>query len=128
MGDMHRRLGIALSLSALLIGGALTFRLVSARSIPPTLAAVPTTGSDVTIVDSPIASVIAPAATSTSTEPLTTTDLIGRQMLSDYLNLAAAGEATDDSVAALAAKYVDNIGAASPVDVATSADIHVVPD
>ncbi len=41
--------------------------------------------------------------------PLTPTDLVGRQLVIDYLGLAENGQVSDDSLNALADKYVESI-------------------
>ncbi len=49
------------------------------------------------------------SSTQATPEELTGTDLVGRQLISDYLSLANNGQATDDNLSALAEKYVDSI-------------------
>jgi len=46
---------------------------------------------------------------SSSTPPLTTTDLIGHQLILDYVDLATRGQATDENLNKLAENYVDSI-------------------
>mgnify|MGYP000745874519 CR=1 FL=1 len=48
-------------------------------------------------------------AQSTSTEKLSTTDLIGRQLILDYVDLATRGEATDKNLNELAETYAERI-------------------
>lgn len=45
----------------------------------------------------------------TSSEPLTGTDLIGRQLILDYVALARDGQASQENLSALAERYVDSL-------------------
>ena len=106
------RLTIALSMSIALIGGATWFRFGQTTYIP----------SDITSVDKPGAlssgnefledflatnTPIAPATT--PTEPFSKTDLIGRQLFSDYIGLASRNQTTPGEINALAERYAASI-------------------
>jgi len=67
--------------------------------------------------------------TGTSTdENLSGTDMIGRQMIIDYVNLATSGQASDESINALANQYVEKIPNLSSASVASYLDIKTVPN
>ncbi|MHB1330642.1 MAG: hypothetical protein ACYCY6_01605 [Minisyncoccota bacterium] len=57
---------------------------------------------------------------------LTTTDLMSRQLLTDYMNLARTGGATEENIQALASKYVEGVSALSPSPAITIADLNIV--
>ncbi len=122
---MHRHLGLALSFSALLIGGATWFRFASAENFSPTLSVVndaPTSISEVSIVDSPITSGNSASAN------LTTTDLVGRQLVSDYLSLASNGQATDENINSLVGNFATNLSNLNSFKLYSSIDLVIVPD
>jgi len=126
---MHPRLIAALSLSALLIGGATWQRVAreTQDSVAPTLSAV-TTATDAPADDASDTSGVAGTSTATSTEKLTDTNLIARQLFADYLNLSSNGQATDANLNDLASQYADNISSLDKSPKITSNDLHVVPD
>ncbi|MDB5194814.1 MAG: hypothetical protein JWN50_828 [Parcubacteria group bacterium] len=127
MGDMQRRLALALSISALLIGGATWFRVAHAQNPFKTLTVVntpaQTNGNQTTIIDTPVA----PNIATTTTENLTATDLVGRQFMSDYLSLASNGQATDANVNTLVGNYANNVAGLDSFALYTTADIKIVP-
>lgn len=45
----------------------------------------------------------------TNEEPLTTTDLVSRQLLIEYMNLAASGGASEEAINNLASKYAETV-------------------
>jgi hypothetical protein len=59
-------------------------------------------------------------------DSLTTTDLVGRQLISDYLNLAANGQVSEEDILSLADKYADSIADIKAAPKVTSLDISVV--
>lgn len=59
-------------------------------------------------------------------DSLTTTDLVGRQLISDYLNLAANGQVSEEDILSLADKYADSIADIKTAPKVTSLDISVV--
>ncbi|MBX4198844.1 hypothetical protein KW800_01020 [Candidatus Parcubacteria bacterium] len=123
---MRFRILTALSLSGLLILGAGFLRFRSESSTPPVLVAIdiaPSSGSAVSYA----------AASSTDLLPakqedLSTTDLVSRQMLSDYMNLAATGQTTEENINALAARYVESLPTLTQAKVINATDIKIVPD
>jgi len=126
---MHRRLGIALSFSALLIGGAALHRFAYAEKTSPYLAAADSLdagGESTALSDTDL--LPDTAATSTDDEKLTTTDLIGRQLFMDYLDLAQNGQATDANIEKLGDNYAANIVRLDTPGTYTPPTLSVVPD
>lgn len=73
------------------------------------------------------------SATSTSTlagnkEPVGGTDLIARQLMMDYINLASSGQATEANINDLAQKYVTSIPTLLSVSKLSYLDLNIVPD
>lgn len=67
-------------------------------------------------------------ATNPDGTPLTKSDQLGRNMITDYVNLAANGAATEDSVTNLANQYVETVKNLNAPTVITLADIKSVPN
>jgi hypothetical protein len=133
---MRFRLSIALLLSIVLIGSALWFRLAQAEK-PGTLTLVTDTTADnsasaasaVTDLDNTDATDLVPkASTTTPPENLSTTDLISRSLLSDYIDLAANGEDTDDNLNTLANKYADQVPGLTTAKTLKASDIVTLDD
>ena len=68
-----------------------------------------------------------PTSTSTPAD-LTNTDLIGRQLLTDYLNLNSAGQATDANINILADRYIESIPTLISTDKLTYTNLQSVPN
>ena len=113
------RLGVALFVSILLIGGATYTRLKSAPTPSPDLVAV-TPHADTDTAPSEDLAAGSIATGSTTPQNLNSTDLVTRQLFTDYLSLAATGQATDDNVAALGAQYANSV-----VDTASPSSINL---
>lgn len=101
------RIIAALTLSAALISVAAWNRFAD---VSPSLGVL-------SVVNSPTASssdaflneFMATTGTSTPPEDLTGTDLIGRQLIMDYVAMARNGQVTDENLTALAERYVESI-------------------
>lgn len=106
---MRFRILLALSLSIVLIIMASWNRFATAEKANTTLSLVERTPvSDEYYAQ--LSSYLKPNSNNeTSSEPLTTTDLISRQLLSDYTRLASEGRLTETSIIALAEKYAESI-------------------
>jgi hypothetical protein len=110
---MRLRLTLSLSVSIILIGIASWSRFGTANYIQPNTIAIEQFGigekyySDEKFLQD----FLEPKATSTeiSTEPLSNTDMIGRQLILDYIDLATSGNAGINSIDALAERYVESI-------------------
>jgi hypothetical protein len=105
---MQRSLGIALALSALLVGGATWFRYANAQRVPAEISAIDVKGvsdeaTDTISIDSVPLGPTMPA-------PKNGTELISQQIYSDYLNLSLSGQATEENITRLASVYATNIG------------------
>src|SRR5262245_34471639 len=105
------RLIFALILSVALIGGATWFRAAGTHAEKAKLAVVNSQDALEPLSDEEIAAdYMTPRATSsTITTQLSDTDLVGRQLFSDYMGLVADGHATKENLDTLAAKYSENI-------------------
>jgi hypothetical protein len=63
-----------------------------------------------------------------SEEPIGGTDLVARQLMLDYINLANSGQATEANITDLAEKYVDSIPTLISVSKVFYLDLKIVPD
>jgi hypothetical protein len=63
-----------------------------------------------------------------SYEPLSNTDIIGRQMIMDYISLASSGGAGTASIDLLAERYVESIPTLNKAVVLNLSDIRAVPN
>jgi len=126
---MPRRLGIALSFSALLIGSATLHRFAYAQKPAPYLAAATSEAPNIDSEDTSLTdTALLPDATDTPSEQLTTTDLIGRQLFMDYLDLAQNGQATDANIEKLGDNYAANLARIDTPAPYTPVALNVVPD
>jgi hypothetical protein len=66
--------------------------------------------------------------TSLETETLTQTDLIGRQLFTDYMSLSSKGQATPENLNDLASKYVTSIQSIDATTLFTISDLKIVED
>jgi hypothetical protein len=62
---------------------------------------------------------------STSPQDLTSTDLVGRQLIVDYVDLATSGKATPESIRDLANQYVDSVPNLARAKVVGYSDIKI---
>ena len=109
---LRKRTIIAFSLSLFLVGGALWFRFVQ---IPPyhreELISLKSVDTDVFSDEEVfLADLIKASSTpQISAEPLTQTDLVSRQLFSDYIELSSGGNRSLGNIKALASKYAESI-------------------
>ncbi len=107
---MRHRIALALFLSFALIGGATIFRLKADSKITYT---VTTSSADKNanneFKDFQVAYLDSASENTASSTPLTQTDLIARQMFSDFIDLNSRGRATSENLNSLAKSYADNI-------------------
>jgi hypothetical protein len=66
-----------------------------------------------------------PATSTAPVEKLTSTDLIGRQLLSDYVSLATNNQANDSSILALANQYIESIPTLVAADAISYGEIKI---
>lgn len=100
---MHARLALALFVSIALVGGALWTRLSNNATVKYELALVEPGG------DSQFSDYFGSAGDIRAAKTIPKTELLGQQLILEYMALATNGQASDDAVAALAEKYVDSI-------------------
>ncbi|OHA89606.1 MAG: hypothetical protein A3C70_02520 [Candidatus Zambryskibacteria bacterium RIFCSPHIGHO2_02_FULL_43_14] len=108
---MGFRLALAISVSVVLIGVSSWYRFGTTGYVQPNVVAIDQLGTsnddyaeilnDFTIPKTSTSSVIS--------APLTNTDLIGRQLILDYVGLAGSGQATEANIISLANQYAENI-------------------
>lgn len=98
------RVGIALFLSFALMGGATWVRLSNKEAKRPSLLAVDTPE---TLTENEYRDIYWPKEGEGSEESLTTTDLISRQLVSEYITLSGSNALTASSINDLAQKYID---------------------
>lgn len=118
------RVGLAVFVSLALIGGAVWSQLPGAKNSAPTLVAVETK-RDYTDIYWPEKI----EDTTNDEASLTTTDLVSRQLMGDFMNLSINGQATQGSIENLAGRYaelIESLGGASAEEFMLS-DLNVVP-
>lgn len=123
---MRFRLALAFSVSIMLIGLASWSRFSMAEKPVAGLVAINQAGTTLEDSSEMLQDFLGPKASSTSSvseEPLTGTDLVGRQLILDYVSLAASGGVSQTNLAALANKYVENIPALIKSEVISSSDL-----
>lgn len=108
---MQFRLALALSVSVLLIGVASWYRFGTTDYAQPSIAIVDQLGISADDYKDILHDFTSPKTSSTTPpqEPLSNTDLIGRQLIMDYVGLAGSGQATETSIISLANQYAENI-------------------
>lgn len=108
---MRARLILAFSVSIMLIGVATWSRFASADKPPANIVAI--NQAEINLDDSEeVLNDFLTPKTTVSVDPaesLSSTDLIGRQLILDYVGMAASGGAGTESIDALANKYVESI-------------------
>ena len=128
---MRARLILAFSVSIMLIGVATWSRFAFVDKPPANIVAVTDAGSSLDDSQEVLKDFLAvKTATSTlpaaSEKPVTDTDLIGRQLILDYVGLAASGGAGTESIDALANKYIESIPTLNRAPVLSYADLKTV--
>ncbi len=124
---MQRRLGLALSLSLVLIAFATWFRFSHSVRV---------SGENLTVINSKsatdsttIVDALLPATTtraiSSSDEKLTDTDLVVRQLFSDYVSLSANGQATQATLDSLGDKYASSIASLNKAETVFISDLKI---
>lgn len=120
---------LALLASVVLIGGAFWFRFTNTT---PQVAIVAVQNEKLpeSYYQNLLSDFLSPSASSSpqKTEPLTTTDLVGRQLVLDYISLAQNGQSTDENLAALADQYVQSIPAIITSNKLILTDLAIVPN
>ncbi|KKQ83449.1 MAG: hypothetical protein UT07_C0004G0003 [Parcubacteria group bacterium GW2011_GWB1_38_8] len=128
---MRFRLALALLISILLVVTASWSRFGTTNYAPSiaTLEQIQT-DNEYYSDDSFIRDFLKPSTASTTlpAEPLSNTELIGRQLILDYIGLATSGQATEANIDAVANKYLESIPKIIKVQKISRSDIKIVPD
>ncbi len=125
---MHRGIIVAICVSILLIGGASWSRF-SGTETSPGLIAVGGEKDTEKYYQEVLAGYLDTASTtSIESEPLTSTDLVGRQLIMDYLALAQTGEVSQESLDTLMERYVESIPTINSSTKLSLLDLEVVPN
>lgn len=110
---MKPGIAVALFISIILVGGAFWTRIDASRNEAGLIAVNEQRANEDFYKEVFLNPRVDTTPTSTSTqetaEPLTGTDLIGRQLILDYVDLAAMGQASDINVELLAERYAESI-------------------
>jgi|SRR3989344_7507336 len=125
---MRFRLALALLVSVILIGAASWSRFLTADPTQPGIAVVDQFGEQDEYSAVLLQEFLKPKTTSatSSNDTLTNTDLIGRQLIMDYVGLAASGGAGIESINALAERYVESIPTLNNAPKISYLDINIV--
>lgn len=99
---------LALSASLILVGGA-TWTRFSSPATQQNLVVVDQNEKDSASYQEFFANLVTASTTTASEEPMTGTDLVARQLMLDYMDLANTGQATEYNLLTLADRYVDSI-------------------
>lgn len=125
---MKTQVTIAVLLSVVLVGGATWFRFVPVESNSAQLVAVSDNG-EMNELSAQEFFAASPSSKNSTSTTLSKTDLISRQLFSDFMALRDSDQANSQNLAVLADKYAAGI---SSLDVAASeiglVDTHVVTD
>lgn len=122
---MRSRVILALSLSVILIGGAF-FARVQGKNVELGSLSVVNNPSTANSLDSIANNYLETSSSTEGTsqqEDLTGTDLVGRQLISDYLSLANSGQDTDTNLSTLTNKYIESIPTLVTAEQVTYADL-----
>jgi|SRR3989338_1156347 len=125
---MKPGLALSLTISVLLIGVASWYRFGTVKVSQPNLVAVELTEGDYEEIVEDFTGPKEVSPIATSTKPLTSTDLVGRQLISDYVSLAGSGQVTDADILALADRYVEGLPTLSNAPTITYVDLKIVSD
>ncbi|MDO8565059.1 MAG: hypothetical protein Q7R67_00300 [bacterium] len=128
---MRWNLALAFSVSLLLVGYASWSRFTTASTTTPNLIAVESQATNEADYQEILNDFLEPKATSstpvvTQAQPLTKTDMLSRELFSDYIGLAGSGQATEGTITALANKYVENLPKLNSTEVVSFSDLRVV--
>ena len=130
---MRWNLALALSVSILLVGYASWTRFISDDKAAPTLIAIEQKTSDEGEYLDVLSDFLEPKASSTteaivSAKPVSQSEMLSRQLLSDYIGLASSGQATDGTITALADKYVRAVPLLNQHESVSQFDLRIVSD
>jgi hypothetical protein len=121
---MQKRVILSIVLSIVLIGGAVWTRPSNARNTNPELIGVYNEAGEMEIYD--ITDFL--TSNTASTTPLTKTDMVGRQLISDYLNLTTSGKATESNINSLINQHIESISHLNEKIVFDRSDLQTIED
>lgn len=123
------RLVIAFSVSIALVGGATWFRFTRTAEQSPELAALNKLEQDYLLGEVYVNDLLSTGnSANSSTTPTSQTDLISRQLFSDYAGLTSQNKASSKNINSLAEKYAENIIGLQKSSQISKNDIFVVAD
>ncbi|MEK7227528.1 MAG: hypothetical protein AAB641_01390 [Patescibacteria group bacterium] len=99
----------AILLSLTLIGGASWFRFAKAIEYSPDLVTLEPGNQNDLLENTLVEELSSASPPKTSSEPFSETDLVSRQLFSDYVQLTSQGRATPNNLSSLASKYTESI-------------------
>lgn len=125
---MRFRILLSLSLSLVLISGAAWYRLSANTAISKLVSINSESSSALAVNIDDYTGGDEPKDPSAPAETLTKTDLVSRQLISDYINLAASGQATTDNLNSLVSRYVESVPNLAESPTVNVASVKIVPD
>lgn len=123
---MRTRVTLALFISFLLVLGASWQRADKEKSVFKVSAETPEINNNYQVPEPNSVSDLSTEGDTDDSENLTTTDLVGRQLITDYINLATNGQISEENITALADKYADSIADIKTAPKVSALDINVV--
>ncbi|MBI2086791.1 MAG: hypothetical protein HYT69_01305 [Candidatus Zambryskibacteria bacterium] len=123
---MHARINLALFVSIFLIGSALWIRLSDGATVNYELTLVEPSAKEDGLLDyflKPESNAVA-----TAVKSLPKTDLLGQQLILEYVDLATSGQSSEETIATLAEKYIDGIPGLTTAQIINSTDLNIVSD
>ena len=120
---------LAVLASLVLVGGAFWYRFQTPEPTPNLVAVTNETPTSEAFYNELFANFVNAASSTSATtpeDPKTGTELIGRQLMLDYLNLAGTGQATEANLQALADQYVESIPTLNYASRVTFGDLVIV--
>lgn len=123
---MRTPLVASILVSLVLIGGAVGYRVSNIEEKKVALETIESKNIDWQEISAQVASNA--SSTTKSQAALNKTDLIGRQLIFDYVELATSGQASEETITSLAEKYVDSIPTLIKAETVSVFDLVGVPD
>ena len=125
------RLGLALALlvSTLLIGTASWYRFATTKYVQSDLVAIQPFDTENAYSEEEILSDFLRPKTASSTfpeGPLSNTDIIGRQLIMDYIGLAASGGTDTKSISILVDRYIESIPTLNQAATISTAELRTI--
>jgi hypothetical protein len=122
---MRNRVVSALCIALILVGGAVWVRANGNSEGTPTLTSVEGDKQNLEVYD---IENFWDTSTDPNVSPLSSTDIVARGLLTDYISLASSGQIDNASVDALVNQYINNIPKITTAPQITKDDLHIVED